>query len=39
MKPIKYAFMLMKALKKLRVHFKSESFDGYKHVDIVIPYF
>jgi very-short-patch-repair endonuclease len=36
-KPTKYAFMLMKALKKLKVHFRPESFDGYKHVDIVIP--
>lgn len=37
MKPTKYAFMLMKALKKLKVHFKPESFEGYKHVDVVIP--
>lgn len=29
--------MLMNALKKLKVHFKAESFDGHKHVDIVIP--
>lgn len=36
-KPTKYAFLLMSALKKLKVHFRSESFDGYKHVDIVIP--
>lgn len=36
-KPTKYAFMLMSALKKLKVHFRPESFDGYKHVDIVIP--
>lgn len=36
-KPTKYAFMLMSALKKLKVHFKPESFDGYKHIDIVIP--
>ena len=36
-KPTKYTFMLMRALKKLKVHFRPESFDGYKHVDIVIP--
>ncbi len=36
-KPTKYALKLMNALEKLKVHFKSESFDGYKHVDIVIP--
>jgi very-short-patch-repair endonuclease len=36
-KPSKYSFMLMRALKKLGVHFRSESFDGHKHVDIVIP--
>lgn len=27
----------MKALKKLGVKFRPEKFDGYKHVDIVIP--
>jgi very-short-patch-repair endonuclease len=36
-KPTGYAFRLMNALKKLGVHFKSESSDGYKHIDIVIP--
>lgn len=29
--------MLMKVLKKLGVKFRPESFDGHKHVDIVIP--
>jgi very-short-patch-repair endonuclease len=36
-KPTKYASKLMNALKKLGVNFKEESFDGHKHVDIVIP--
>lgn len=35
-KPTKYASKLMSALKKLGVHFKSESSDGHKHVDIEI---
>lgn len=36
-KPTRYAIKLMQALNKLNVRFKSESFDGYKHIDIVIP--
>ncbi len=36
-KPTGYVFMLMKALKKLKVHFRPEAYDGYKHVDLSIP--